>query len=747
MQDGVVIKLTPDAGTVLFSSYLGGSGNDAAYVLAIGQTGNIYVAGGTESSDMLTNTAGTIGVTNQGQIDGFIAEISNNGSTMIRSTYIGTPQFDQIYGIQFDNMGFPYIMGQTTGNWFITPGTPTFGSANGKQFIAKLLPDLSNYVYSTVFGTNSATPNISPVAFLVDRCENVYISGWGGYIGSIDANNIYRSAGTSGLPVTPDAFKSNTDGRDFYFFVLKRDATSQLFGSFFGENNPPAQGGTDHVDGGTSRFDKNGVIYQAICGNCKLGLPTAPVYPTTPGAYATVNNSNDCNLTMLKIAMNLAGVQSNIQSSINGVPKDTAGCVPLTVDFIDTIANAQSYEWNFGDGTPIVKTNVPNTSHTFTNIGTYLVRLIAIDSTTCNIQDTSYINIKVGNLEATLDFNPVKLPPCNAFQYRFDNLSFEPPTHPFGPKTFVWDFGDGSPTVEADGSPVMHNYAGPGTYNVKLILQDTAYCNTPDTLEVPLSVAENVLAGFTTNPEGCLPYAAHFTNTTTAGQTYLWDFGDGNTSTDFEPTHLYSVAGAYNVVLIAYNPNTCNLSDTTAAFTINVYDSPTPDFSFAPVPPIVNTPTTFTNLSSADAVRFLWYFGDGDSLNTTSAAPFDHQYNSTGTFNACLIAYNQIGCSDTICKDVEALIEPLVDVPTAFTPQSGDINSILYVKGFGIGKMTFTIWNRWGQKVFESNNINQGWDGKVKGVLQPMDVYVYTLQAEFTDGKKLTKKGDITLIR
>nr|HQU56771.1 gliding motility-associated C-terminal domain-containing protein [Chitinophagaceae bacterium] len=127
--------------------------------------------------------------------------------------------------------------------------------------------------------------------------------------------------------------------------------------------------------------------------------------------------------------------------------------------------------------------------------------------------------------------------------------------------------------------------------------------------------------------------------------------------------------------------------------------------------------------------------------------PFDHQYNSTGTFNACLIAYNQIGCSDTICKDVEALIEPLVDVPTAFTPQSGDINSILYVKGFGIGKMTFTIWNRWGQKVFESNNINQGWDGKVKGVLQPMDVYVYTLQAEFTDGKKLTKKGDITLIR
>jgi len=86
-------------------------------------------------------------------------------------------------------------------------------------------------------------------------------------------------------------------------------------------------------------------------------------------------------------------------------------------------------------------------------------------------------------------------------------------------------------------------------------------------------------------------------------------------------------------------------------------------------------------------------------------------------------------------------------VPNAFTPLSGDQNSVVYVRGFGIGKMTFIIWNRWGQKVFESNTISKGWDGKVKGVVQPMDVYVYTLSVEFTDGAKSTKKGDITLIR
>jgi gliding motility-associated-like protein len=93
------------------------------------------------------------------------------------------------------------------------------------------------------------------------------------------------------------------------------------------------------------------------------------------------------------------------------------------------------------------------------------------------------------------------------------------------------------------------------------------------------------------------------------------------------------------------------------------------------------------------------------------------------------------------------VIDPLVDVPNAFTPQSGDENSIVMVRGFGIAKMQFVIWNRWGQKVFETNNRFQGWDGKVKGAVQPMDVYIYTLSIEFFDGTKTTKKGDITLIR
>jgi gliding motility-associated-like protein len=752
-QDGVVIKLAPDLSAVIFSSFLGGSGNDAAYVLSLASNGNIFVAGGTESGNLQGSTAGTVGPSNHGGIDGFVCNISNNGSVINRTTYLGTTGTDQVFGVQFDQNGFPYVMGQTTGSWPVTPGTPTYGSSNGKQFIAKLQPDLSAFVYSTVFGTGSPTPNISPTAFLVDRCENVYISGWGGFYGS---QNLYNSSGTIGLPVTADAFKPGSDGKDFYFFVLKKNATSQLFGSFFGEPNGP-NAGCDHVDGGTSRFDKNGVIYQAICGNCNLDPRGRPVFPTTTGAWSTVNNANGpaggagCNLTMVKIAMNLSGVAAGVQSAIAGVPGDSAGCVSLTVDFSDTIRNAQSYEWYFNyvpGNPPDLVTTSPTVQWTYNAIGTYRVLLVAIDPTTCNVRDSSFMTIKVGDIKAILDFNFFKTGGCNSLQYQFNNTSFAPPVRPFTNQSFTWNFGDGSPIIIAGLTPpITHTFPAPGPYKVILSLPDTAYCNAPDADTVLIDIAANVKAKFTTPAFGCVQYNAEFDNQTTGGQTWLWEFGDGTTSTAFEPIHLYAIAGTYQVRLIAFNPNTCNLSDTTAYFTITVLDAPTPDFSFSPVTPLENTPTTFSNLSSPDAIRFRWQFGDGDSILTISRQPLQHQYNATGTFNACLTAYNAAGCDSMICRPVQALIVPVLDVPNAFTPQSGDENSIILVRGFGIAKMQFTIWNRWGQKVFETNNRFQGWDGKVKGVVQPMDVYAYTLSVEYFNGMKTTKKGDITLIR
>lgn len=277
IQDGVLLKINESCNTILFSSFLGGTKEDAAFVLALNpQNNNIYIAGATASNDFPGNKSGVIQSTYQGGIsDGFISIVSNTGTALIKTTYQGTNQAKNIYGIQFDKIGFPYIMGTTRGSWPVI--NAAFVNSGAKQFVSKIFPDLSNYVYSTTFGTNSSLPNISLVAFLVDRCENVYISGWGGWLFSNP--DPYGQAGTRGMPVTPDAIKSTTDGYDFYFIVIKKDASQLLYGTFFGQN---AGRVNDHVDGGTSRYDVNGTIHQAICANCGGGA----AFPTTPGVWA-----------------------------------------------------------------------------------------------------------------------------------------------------------------------------------------------------------------------------------------------------------------------------------------------------------------------------------------------------------------------------------------------------------------------------------------------------------------------------
>jgi gliding motility-associated-like protein len=177
-----------------------------------------------------------------------------------------------------------------------------------------------------------------------------------------------------------------------------------------------------------------------------------------------------------------------------------------------------------------------------------------------------------------------------------------------------------------------------------------------------------------------------------------------------------------------------------------VFPKPTADFTTRPVPAQYNTPTIFSN-NSAGATHYVWFFGDGDSTQKNSADTVIHQYQATNTYNACLVAVNQSGCSDTTCHPVESLINPLLDVPNAFTPGRFGQNSIIMVKGFGIEFMDWKIYNRWGQVVFESNNPFIGWDGTFNGATQPIGVYAYTLEATFFDGTKTRRKGDITLIR
>lgn len=747
-QDGVLVKLNPDATSVFFSTRIGGEGNDGAFVLALNPINNdIYIAGSTQSLSFPgIPVSGVIYNAYQGGLmDGFIS-IFNNAGMLQKSTYMGAPGqnvMDAVYGLKFDRSGFPYITGVTLGSWPVTPGV--YQNANSKQFIVKLQPDLSAAVYSTVFGSGAARYNISPVAFSVDVCENVYVAGWGGKLSPGPGADPFGTAGTGGMPVKNCNVITggcNTDGSDFYFFVLEKNAQDILFGAYFGHFVPDRTAFGDHVDGGTSRFDANGIIYQSICAACQIGIHPSVRYPTTPGVWRPESGAPEgCNLAAVKIEMDFSGITNSIRPTVDGIPYRTYGCAPLTVDFRDTLQKGFLYFWDFGDGTRDT-TTTPGTSHLYQNLGSYNVRLITVDSSKCIIADTAYTTISVRQDRAGVGMDIIKQMPCASLNYLFNNLSTAPAGKPFTDTSFVWDFGDGSPPlVTGSGSP-LHSYAAPGTYIVTLTLRDTSYCNGPETITDTLRVAVNVKAQFETNPDACAPHTAIFTNTSEAGRTFFWDFGDGATSTDFAPEHEYLLPGAYTVKLVVSDPNTCNMIDSTTRI-INVRDKPTAGFTYSPTVPQENTPTAFTN-TSMGAVRYHWNFGDGDTSNLTNPT---HQYNRTGDFDVCLIAYNQYGCPDTVCTVVSALVSPLIAIPNAFSPNGDGVNDHVYVRGYAISKMMFKIYNRWGQLVFQSTSQNIGWDGKYRGVLQPMDTYAYTLEVEYTDGTRGSKKGDITLLR
>ncbi len=738
-QDGVIVKFNSNLTAVLFSTFFGGIGDDACFVMSVNPiSGNLYVAGGTTSNNLPGDKTGVISnVFQGGETDGFVTEIMSDGSGIIKTTYQGTVGNDLVYGIQFDKFGFPYIMGTTTGNWPVI--NATYSNTGGKQFISKLQPDLSAYVYSTVFGTNSSAPNLSPIAFLVDRCQNVYVSGWGG---GINTQKLFPTSGTNGLPLKDQIPNlPGPDGADFYFFVLEKNAVSQLFGSHFGQNG----GVGDHVDGGTSRFDANGIIYQAICANCGGGA----AFPTTPGVWSVNNGSSNCNEAAVKIEMNFAGVGASVKAAINGVV-DTIGCVPLTINFTDTLAKGKMYIWDYGDISSPKKdtTFAPNntTNHTYNTVGTYTLTLVSIDSATCNIADTAYINVKVGNNIVVPNFSFTKLDSCASLRYRFDNLTTAALPN-YTNQTFIWDFGDGSPRIRAGFVSQIHTFPSIGQYNIHLIVDDSVFCNSPDSTQKMLRINPNVKAIFNTSTRGCVPYTPGFKNNSLGGTDWIWEFGDGTFSTDFEPVYIYTIVGSYDVRLIAIDTTTCNKVDTSAYFTITVYPIPKANFIWSPNPSVENTKTSFTNIS-VGGTRYLWNFGDGE---TSSEVNPIHQFNTTDTFNVVLIAFNDADCADTFRADIPIIIRPLLDVPNAFTPGrfSGNSynNGIVKVEGFGVGKMSWKIYNRWGQLVFATSDINIGWDGIFKGVLQPMDVYTYTLDVEFTDGKKLRKTGDITLLR
>ncbi len=383
-QDGVVFKLNNNLTQMIWSTYLGGSDDDAIFSLSLSENEDVLVAGGTVSSDFPVISGAYNSTHNGGSTDAFVSKINKNGNTLIASTFFGSAAYDNAFFVRTDRYNYIYICGQTKAPSNELIFNAAYNVPNSGQFITKFTNNLGSVIWSTRVGSGNGRPNISLTAFAVDICNRVYLSGWGrewvqSYYNA--QGNYYTwsdNFGTKGMPVTPDAIQSTTDGQDFYVLVLSEDASSLEYASFFGELNYSSCGysGHDHVDGGTSRFDKKGNIIQSVCASCG-GCQHFPVSPN-PGAWSTTNNSTNCNNAVFKIRI----IENLAEANFVPVP---AGCAPYEVNFVNT-SQGETFQWNFGDGSPL--SNELNPSHTYNEGGNYIVTLIVSDPASCNIFDT-----------------------------------------------------------------------------------------------------------------------------------------------------------------------------------------------------------------------------------------------------------------------------------------------------------------------------------------------------------------------
>ena len=285
-------------------------------------------------------------------------------------------------------------------------------------------------------------------------------------------NGIALAGGnTNGMPVTFDAQQSTTDGSDFYFFVMERNAASQLYGSFLGSSIA-----SEHVDGGTSRFDKKGNVYQAVCAACG-----GTTFPTTPGVWSTVNGSTNCNLGAIKFGFDFQGVEATAT-----VPPDILACDPPFDVTFTAGGTAPNAFWDFGDGTG-TSTSL-NPTYTYSDTGSYTVMYVAIDSGTCNIADTAYFNVNLMEKEEfSAEFNVPVVDPCSTT----DSLLVTAAFTGTGADSLIWNMDDG--TLYTNDTAVAHYYTSQGSYIMSLTAYDLV-CMTDTTIYDTIDFIQNFVA-------------------------------------------------------------------------------------------------------------------------------------------------------------------------------------------------------------------------------------------------------------
>jgi len=275
---------------------------------------------------------------------------------------------------------------------------------------------------------------------------------------------------------------------------------------------------------------------------------------------------------------------------------------------------------------------------------------------------------------------------------------------------------------------------------------------TPPMIVITVDAAPNV--SFSSNViRGCNPLTVNFTDNSTVGGgdsvTYwYWDFGDGNGSIMKDPSNVYLIPGTYPVTLVATSSNGCTTTQSVSDM-ITVYQSPIANFTANPLSASILSPEIDFTDESSNAVIWQWYFGDGTNGNFSNERNPIHIYTTTGIFNVSLMVRNDIGCVDSANKDIFITQDFEFYVPSSFTPNGDGLNDIFTGIGYNIQSFQMDIFNRWGQNIYTTTDINAGWNGLIPntGNIALTDVYVYNILVKDGFGDLHTYHGTVSLIR
>jgi gliding motility-associated-like protein len=484
-----------------------------------------------------------------------------------------------------------------------------------------------------------------------------------------------------------------------------------------------------------------------------LGRITHPYYNYT-------NNIKDYDLNLF--VKTVHNCTDNVSQTINVYPKvfvdftpyDTAGCSPVLVPFVNKSNQvAEKFIWDFGDNS---SSKIKSPTHQFFNSSvndtTFNINLIGISKFDC--RDTSSYRQVTVYPQPVARF--IALPSHMEFPLSTVDISNETNA---GFWDFLWDFGDTNTSIVRD--PKNHTYNHWGDYTI--ILKASSSNCTNSTEQLVRIFPPKPIAGFFASQNGCVPLDIHFTDTSKYANSWKWEFDDGGTSTEQNPDHTYLNSGKYNVKLTI-------TGDGGTDYTYQVvYVYPKPVVDFTQNPTLVMLPDSsrsnensnrgwvqFTNLSKY-GTKFSWDFGDG--TNSKAENP-QHRYTQVGIYDVTLNVWTQNECFDSIVhrQIIKVIVRKDIIFPNAFTPNiSGsnggaynlsDINNdVFHPTWAGIVEFHMEIYDRWGEKLFESNDINIGWDGYYKGKLCKSDVYVCKASGRYADGSDFNYFGDVTLIR